>query len=41
MVRYGWLSDDNTEIMVPKPFKLRGRFDHYDKEDPGVFIKVL
>lgn len=41
MVHHGWLEDDNTTIMVPKPFKRKGQVDHYNKDDPGVYIKVL
>lgn len=41
MVRYEWLEDDNTSIMLPVPFKIKGNFDHYDKQNPGVYIKVL
>tara|TARA_R110002012_G_scaffold59679_1_gene156285 strand:- start:4446 stop:4820 length:375 start_codon:yes stop_codon:yes gene_type:complete len=41
MVKHEWIEDDNTTIMVPKPFKIKGKFDHYDKEKPGVYIKVL
>lgn len=41
MVKHGWIEDDNTTIMVPTPFRIKGVFDHYDKENPGVYIKVL
>ena len=41
MVKYEWLEDDNTTIMYPKPFKIKGKYGHYDKEKPGVYIKVL
>jgi hypothetical protein len=41
MVRYEWLEDDNTTIMYPKPFKIKGEMGHYDKECPGVYIKVF
>tara|TARA_R100001463_G_scaffold31742_1_gene71517 strand:- start:533 stop:907 length:375 start_codon:yes stop_codon:yes gene_type:complete len=41
MVKYEWLEDDNTTVMVPVPFKRNGIFSHYDKENPGVYIKVL
>ena len=41
MVKYEWLDDDNTNEMYPKPFKINGVQGHYDKENPGVFIKVL
>tara|TARA_R110002126_G_scaffold47605_3_gene133357 strand:+ start:7804 stop:8178 length:375 start_codon:yes stop_codon:yes gene_type:complete len=41
MVKHEWMEDDNTTVMVPMPFKRNGVFDHYDKERPGVYIKVL
>jgi len=41
MVDHGWLDDDNINIMVPKPFKINGAFSSYDKENPGVYIKIL
>lgn len=36
MVEYGWISDDNADIIIPvfEDYK-------YDKENPGVYIKVL
>lgn len=36
MVEYGWLEDDNADYIIPSfaPYK-------YDKENPGVYIKVL
>lgn len=36
MVHHGWLEDDNCTIMIPS-FKVH----KYDKENPGVFIRVL
>jgi hypothetical protein len=41
MVKHGWLDDDNTTEMFPRPFKIKGKMGHYDKENPGVFIKVF
>src|SRR5210317_1739336 len=32
MVSYGWLEDDNTTVMYPIPFKIKGKYGHYDKE---------
>ena len=36
MVKNGWIEDDNCEYIIPQfePYK-------YDKENPGVYIKVL
>lgn len=36
MVKYGWIEDDNAEFIIPA-------FEQYtyDKENPGVIIKIL
>lgn len=36
MVRYGWIPDDNADIIVPV-------FEQYEynKENPGVYIRIL
>ena len=36
MVRYGWLEDDNADILTPAFEDYR-----YDKENPGVEIKII
>jgi len=36
MVKWGWIEDDNCDIIVPH---FSGY--HVDKENPGVYIKVL
>lgn len=41
MVSYEWLEEDYVDIMFPKPFKIKGSYTGYDKDNPGVFIKVL
>lgn len=41
MVKYGWLEDDNCDEMFPMPLKVNGTLYSYDKEKPGVYIKVL
>lgn len=35
MVKYGWIEDDNADIIVPvfAPYK-------YDKEHPGVYLEI-
>lgn len=40
MVTYGWMEDDNTSIIVPVPFKVNGVNSSYNKEKPGVYIKI-
>jgi len=36
MVKHGWITDDNADIITPafEDYK-------YDKENPGVFIKII
>ncbi len=36
MVKYGWLEDDNADIVIPvfQPYS-------YDKNNPGVWLEVL
>lgn len=36
MVKYGWIPDDNADIIIPV-------FEQYEynKENPGIFIKIL
>lgn len=44
MVTYGWLEDDNVEIMYPVPLeypKDSGQFSSYDKNNPGVYIEII
>ena len=36
MVKYGWLPDDNADIVIPvfEPYE-------YDKSNPGVYLEIL
>ena len=36
MVKYGWITDDNADIIIPV-------FEQYEynKENPGVYINIL
>ena len=36
MVKNGWIEDDNTEFIIPyfEPYE-------YDKENPGVYIRII
>ena len=38
MVEYGWIEDDNVDFLIPLPFKMKGSYSSYDKEQPGVWI---
>lgn len=41
MVKHGWVEDDNTYYFLPVPMKLDGKWWSYNKENPGVYIKIL
>lgn len=41
MVDYEWIDDDNVTEMFPVPFEVDGQLSTYDKENPGVFIKIF
>ena len=41
MVKNGWINDDNVENMFPLPLKVDDKLWSYDKENPGVYIRVL
>lgn len=41
MVEYGYLEDDNCDIMLPFPFKIDDQYYSINKEKPGVYITVL
>ena len=40
MVKKGWIEDDNVEFLVPVPFKMNKQYSTYNKEKPGVYIKI-
>lgn len=41
MTYHQWLADDNVEHILPVPLKVNGQYWSYDKNNPGVYIKVL
>ena len=41
MVKYGWIKDDNMDCFIPVVLKLNGKYYSYNKEEPGVLIKIL
>ena len=41
MVKYGWLEDDNMDILVPHPLKIDGTFTTLDPKNPGVYIQIF
>lgn len=34
------IDDDNMDCIVPMPFKIEDRWYSYDKDNPGVYIKI-
>jgi len=41
MVKHKWIEDDNTLYFLPVPMKINDKWWDYDKENPGVYIKIL
>ena len=41
MSEYGWIEDDNTDVLIPFPLLIDGAYSSYSKENPGVFISVI
>jgi len=41
MVTHGWLSDDNSDIMLPIPLLENNSTYKHDKLNPGVYIKII
>lgn len=41
IVAHDFIEDDNMEYFLPFPMKRRGKYLSYDKDNPGVFIKIL
>jgi hypothetical protein len=40
MVTHEWIDDDNMDEMVPIPYKRKGTYYGYSKNNPGCYIKV-
>lgn len=41
MVKYKWIPDDSTKYFLPFPLEIDNKYYSYDKENPGVYIKIL
>ena len=41
IVAHDVLEDDNMDYFIPYAFKINGNFYSYDKEYPGVWIKIV
>ena len=40
-VKYEYIDDDNADEMIPFPLSLDKKWYTYDKENPGVYIKII
>ena len=40
MVEYGYIEDDNIDIMLPFPLIINNKYSSYNKENPGVYIEI-
>jgi hypothetical protein len=40
LVAHDFIKDDDMDHFIPMPFKVKGEWYTYDKENPGVWIKV-
>jgi hypothetical protein len=41
MVKHGWIDDDDMNHFIPVPFTIKGEWFSYNKEFPGVYIKIF
>lgn len=41
LTAHGFIEDDNMDYLIPFPLELEGKYYSYDKENPGVIIKIL
>lgn len=41
MVAHDIIEDDNMDYLIPMPYKKNKKWYTYDKENPGVYIKVI
>ena len=41
LVAHGYIVDDNADYLIPMPMKSDGVWYGYDKENPGVWLKIV
>jgi hypothetical protein len=41
LVAHDYIEDDNMDYLIPMPFKIGNDWYSYNKENPGVYLKVL
>lgn len=40
LVAHDFIEDDNMDCFIPIPMKIEGRYYSYDKDNPGVYLKI-
>lgn len=40
LVAHDFIEDDNMDCFIPIPYKINDNWFSYDKENPGVYIKI-
>lgn len=40
LVAHDFIEDDNMDYFIPVPFKMNKQWYSYDKENPGVYLKI-
>lgn len=41
MTAHNIIEDDDTTVFLPFPLEIDGKYDSYNKDNPGVYIKVI
>lgn len=41
LVAHNFIEDDNMDYFIPMPFKMKNQWYSYNKENPGVYLKIL
>jgi len=41
LVAHGFIKDDNMDYFIPIPMRLNGQWYSVDKENPGVWVKIV
>jgi hypothetical protein len=41
MVAHDFIEDDDMDHFIPVPFKIKGKLYSLDRENPGVYIKIM
>lgn len=41
LTKMNWIEDDNMDEVIFVPFKINDKYYTYDKDNPGVYIKII